>query len=460
METIDFFQGTRVKPPLILSFYDGKAELKCTISEGWGPLIVRTVKCGGKYVRTLKRSVGMVYTERDDLESLVSSSLGLKGIASLDAQISSKVGVELQLNRCEEVEDEFTFEAPKCGERLIALYQLKRNLDLRFRDDRLFHKKEWTMSTTYWVDRIHDNSYLIPEIPDCGCKDNQTEPGDGRVYVDMWNITMTTEFIEDKDKVRIPSLDVEVDKAALHLPLQLQKSKLPEHLLFLAGNIPDTINAKFSLNKALSIENLPVSEIKIEDIAHTDTSLHMTIIENLIELLKRPVEVSDSQEPVVSKVKIPVEKIGALIGPGGKNIRDLQDETGTKIDVDVDGTVFIVSKDAISAKKAKEQIEILGEGAAIGNIYTGKVVRIADFGAFVEILPGVDGLVHISQLDTERVNKVEDAVTMGDEVTVMVTDIDPQGKIRLSRQAVLEGWDLEEARKRDRRTLNQNRHRG
>ncbi len=86
----------------------------------------------------------------------------------------------------------------------------------------------------------------------------------------------------------------------------------------------------------------------------------------------------------------------------------------------------------------------------IGRIYTGKVVRIADFGAFVEILPNMDGMVHISQLDLQRVNKVEDIVGLGDEITVMVTDIDSQGKIRLSRQAVLEGWTPEEAQERDR----------
>ena len=85
----------------------------------------------------------------------------------------------------------------------------------------------------------------------------------------------------------------------------------------------------------------------------------------------------------------------------------------------------------------------------VGNIYTGKVVRIEAFGAFVNLLPGVDGLVHISQLASERVNSVEDVCTMGDELTVMVTDIDPQGKIRLSRQAVLEGWSAEEAREKD-----------
>jgi polyribonucleotide nucleotidyltransferase len=85
----------------------------------------------------------------------------------------------------------------------------------------------------------------------------------------------------------------------------------------------------------------------------------------------------------------------------------------------------------------------------IGNIYTGKVVRIEAFGAFVELLPGIDGLVHISQLDTERVNSVEDICKLGDELTVMVTDVDPQGKVRLSRQAVLEGWSVEEAREKD-----------
>jgi polyribonucleotide nucleotidyltransferase len=155
--------------------------------------------------------------------------------------------------------------------------------------------------------------------------------------------------------------------------------------------------------------------------------------------------------PRIITVKIPVDKIGALIGPGGKNIRALQEETGATIDVQEDGTVYIAATDGEGGKIAYERVAALGESAVIGNIYTGKVVRIADFGAFVEILPGVDGLVHISQLDSERVNKVEDVVNMGEEITVMVTDIDPQGKIRLSRQAVLEGWTAEEAREKDQR---------
>jgi polyribonucleotide nucleotidyltransferase len=177
----------------------------------------------------------------------------------------------------------------------------------------------------------------------------------------------------------------------------------------------------------------------------------MTIMSIMQSVIEAPRPELKPHAPRIITVKIPVDKIGALIGPGGKNIRSLQEETGTKIDVQEDGTVYIASTEGTGAKIAQERVESLGESAVVGNIYTGKVVRIADFGAFVEILPGVDGLVHISQLDSERVNKVEDVVGMGDEITVMVTDIDPQGKIRLSRQAVLEGWTAEEAREKDQR---------
>jgi polyribonucleotide nucleotidyltransferase len=176
-----------------------------------------------------------------------------------------------------------------------------------------------------------------------------------------------------------------------------------------------------------------------------------SIMEKMLEVIDKPRPELKPHAPRIITVKIPVDKIGALIGPGGKNIRTLQEETGTKIDVQEDGTVYIASTEGTGAKIAQERVEALGESAVVGNIYTGKVVRITDFGAFVEILPGVDGLVHISQLDSERVNKVEDVVGIGDEITVMVTDIDPQGKIRLSRQAVLEGWTAEEAREKDQR---------
>jgi len=175
----------------------------------------------------------------------------------------------------------------------------------------------------------------------------------------------------------------------------------------------------------------------------------LAILDKMLEAIPQPRAELKDHAPRITTVKIPVDKIGALIGPGGKNIRALQEETGTRIDIEEDGTVYIAAVEGAGAKIAIERIEALGESPEIGRIYTGKVVRIESFGAFVEILPGTDGLVHISQLDSERVNSVEDVVGMGDEITVMITDIDPMGKIRLSRQAVLEGWSAEEAREHD-----------
>ncbi len=154
--------------------------------------------------------------------------------------------------------------------------------------------------------------------------------------------------------------------------------------------------------------------------------------------------------PRILTVHVDPEKIGAIIGPGGKNIRKLQEDTGTKIDIEDDGTVFISSTDGEGARRARVQIEGLTETVKLGAIYTGPVVRVTDFGVFVQLLPGTDGMCHISQLASERVNKVEDVARLGDELTVMVTGIDDSGKVRLSRQAVLESWTLEEAQERDR----------
>lgn len=141
-------------------------------------------------------------------------------------------------------------------------------------------------------------------------------------------------------------------------------------------------------------------------------------------------------------------------------IRSIQEETNTRIDINEDGSIFIAATDGESEAMAHDRILALTELAEIGRIYTGRVVRVTDFGAFVEILPNTDGLVHISQLDSERVNRVEDIVRMGDEITVMVTDIDPAGKICLSRQAVLEGWTAEEAREKDRAGKSKSRGSG
>lgn len=174
------------------------------------------------------------------------------------------------------------------------------------------------------------------------------------------------------------------------------------------------------------------------------------ILDKMAEVIAEPRQEMSPYAPRITTIKIDPEKIGKIIGPGGKTIRAITEETDTKIDIEDDGSVFIAATEGPAAEAAIERIRELTEEPEVGRIYKGKVVRTTDFGAFVEILPDTDGMVHISQLSDHHVKSVDHAVKVGDEILVMVTNIDEEGKIRLSRQAVLEGWDLETARKMDR----------
>ncbi len=145
--------------------------------------------------------------------------------------------------------------------------------------------------------------------------------------------------------------------------------------------------------------------------------------------------------PRIITIKINPAKIGDVIGPGGKVIRAIVEETGAKVDIDDDGTVLIASVDAAAGQAAKARIEALVEEPEVGRTYNGIVRRVTDFGAFVEILPGTDGLVHISELDVGRVEKVTDICNVGDRMDVKVVNIDPDGKVRLSRRALLPGGE-------------------
>ena len=151
-------------------------------------------------------------------------------------------------------------------------------------------------------------------------------------------------------------------------------------------------------------------------------------------------EISE-RAPRVETLVINPAKIGALIGPGGKNIKAITEETCSTIDVDDDGNVKIMSGNREMLEAAKQRVLALTAEAEIGKIYRGKVVSIRDFGAFVEILPGQEGLLHISEMANYRVNAVTDILSENDFVTVKVIDIDNSGKIRLSRKAALADMD-------------------
>jgi polyribonucleotide nucleotidyltransferase len=169
------------------------------------------------------------------------------------------------------------------------------------------------------------------------------------------------------------------------------------------------------------------------------------ILDHMLSTLAKPREELNANAPRMTRIMIPVEKIGAVIGPGGKTIRSIIEATGATIDVDNDGSVTIGATNGEAAEAAIRMVEGLTKDVEVGQRYTGKVSRLMNFGAFVEILPGKDGLVHISELDVTRVGSVEDVVKVGDEIEVMVTEIDRMGRVNLSRRAILEGLSPEEA---------------
>ncbi|HHS50279.1 MAG TPA: polyribonucleotide nucleotidyltransferase, partial [candidate division Zixibacteria bacterium] len=167
------------------------------------------------------------------------------------------------------------------------------------------------------------------------------------------------------------------------------------------------------------------------------------IIGIMDETLSTPRDQLSPYAPQIVTVKINPEKIGLLIGPGGKTVRSIQESTNTTIAIDNDGSVQIASPNAEGLEQALEMIKGLTEEAEVGQIYEGTVVRIADFGAFIQILPNQDGLLHISEMEYGRTNSVEDVMKMGDKVKVKVIEVSPDGKVRLSRRALLpkpEGW--------------------
>ncbi|HVK08111.1 MAG TPA: polyribonucleotide nucleotidyltransferase [Gemmataceae bacterium] len=161
------------------------------------------------------------------------------------------------------------------------------------------------------------------------------------------------------------------------------------------------------------------------------------ILKAMLATLRKPRAELSENAPRLLTTKIDPQKIGLLIGPGGKNIKGIQESTGAKIDVDDDGTVYVAHSDAAGAEAALAKVQALCEEVVVGKTYTGKVASIKDFGAFIEIVPGKDGLLHISEIDHFRVGRVDDVLKMGDIVDVKVIAIDDQNRVKLSRKALL-----------------------
>jgi polyribonucleotide nucleotidyltransferase len=167
----------------------------------------------------------------------------------------------------------------------------------------------------------------------------------------------------------------------------------------------------------------------------------LAILDEMDKVLAAPRPDLSPYAPRIYIMFIDVEKIGTVIGPGGKMIRRIIADTGVEIDIEDDGKVTIASPDEPSARKAQDMIKAMVTEPAVGSVFTGKVTRLMKFGAFVELVPGVEGMVHISQWDVKRTERIEDVAKVGDVATVKVVEIDDMGRINLSRRVLLPGGE-------------------
>lgn len=222
---------------------------------------------------------------------------------------------------------------------------------------------------------------------------------------------------------------------------------LEDHLGDMDFKVAGTEKGITALQMDIKIAGLP-DEVMTKALMQAKDA-RMQILEVMNQAISTPRQDLRDSAPRMITMKIDPEKIGAVIGPGGKNVRGIQDAHKVTVEIAEDGTVFIAGDDGPSVYMAQDKIRGMTEEAEVGRIYTGKITRLEGYGVFVEFLPGKDGLVHISQLADYRIESVESEFNVGDELMVMVTDVDRQGRVRLSRQAVLEGWSLEEAKKND-----------
>jgi polyribonucleotide nucleotidyltransferase len=222
---------------------------------------------------------------------------------------------------------------------------------------------------------------------------------------------------------------------------------LEDHLGDMDFKVAGTAKGITALQMDIKILGLP-DEVLAQALKQARVA-RLQILEVMLSAIAEPRADLSESAPRMVTVKIPQEKIGEIIGPGGKTVRAIQEAHKVKIDIAEDGTVFIAGEDGPSVYLAQDKIRGLTESAERGQVYTGKITRVEGYGVFVEFLPGKEGLVHVSQLADYRVQSVEAEFKIGDEIMIMVTDIDPQGRVRLSRQAVLEGWTLDEARTKD-----------
>lgn len=210
---------------------------------------------------------------------------------------------------------------------------------------------------------------------------------------------------------------------------------MEDHLGDMDFKVAGTAQGVTALQMDIKIEGL--SREILEEALQQAKVGRMQILNHMLGTIAETRDDLSAYAPKIKVMTIKVDKIRDVIGPGGKQINEIIDKTGVKIDIEQDGTVYILHDNTENINQAVAMIEDIVREVEVGKIYLGKVVRIEKFGAFVEIFPGQDGLVHISQLAEERVAKTEDVVNVGDQIHVKVTEIDDRGRVNLSRKEAM-----------------------
>ncbi|WP_026585488.1 polyribonucleotide nucleotidyltransferase [Bacillus sp. J33] len=236
-------------------------------------------------------------------------------------------------------------------------------------------------------------------------------------------------------KAPVAGIAMGLIKSGEHYSILTDIQGMEDHLGDMDFKVAGTSKGVTALQMDIKIEGL--SREILEEALQQAKKGRMQILDSMLSTIDQPRNELSKFAPKILMMTINPDKIRDVIGPSGKQINKIIEETGVKIDIEQDGTVFISSIDEAMNQKAKKIIEDIVREVEVGQMYLGKVKRIEKFGAFVEIFPGKDGLVHISELAEERVGKVEDVVSIGDELLVKVTEIDKQGRVNLSRKAVL-----------------------
>ncbi|MFJ5761840.1 polyribonucleotide nucleotidyltransferase [Neobacillus sp. NPDC093182] len=236
-------------------------------------------------------------------------------------------------------------------------------------------------------------------------------------------------------KAPVAGIAMGLVKSGEHYTVLSDIQGMEDHLGDMDFKVAGTSKGVTALQMDIKIKGL--SREILEEALQQAKKGRMHILDSMLATISEPRSELSKFAPKILTMKINPDKIRDVIGPSGKQINKIIEETGVKIDIEQDGTVFIASTDQAMNQKAKKIIEDIVREVEVGQMYLGKVKRIEKFGAFVEIFAGKDGLVHISELAEERVGKVEDVIAIGDEILVKVTEIDKQGRVNLSRKAIL-----------------------